>query len=132
MKTPDEIKCWLGERSMFPHETLKRRASLGYIQQLESTISQVSKALCGNEKATHEELLQAVSQVKNRVRDLEYALALMVYQYCNDGDGSVIHKWMTAGEHAFAALGIENYCSVEVVDEMLDRMEESMKEAPTT
>lgn len=37
-------------------------------KQLESTISQVSKALCGKENATLEELLQAVDQLK-RERD---------------------------------------------------------------
>ena len=35
-------------------------------QQLESTISQVSKALCGKEKATLKELLQAADQLKTR------------------------------------------------------------------
>lgn len=71
MKTPDEIKGWLGERSRFPHETLKRRACLGYIQQLESTVGQVSKALCGNKNATPDELLQAVSQLKYRLAQAE-------------------------------------------------------------
>ena len=35
-------------------------------QQLESTISQVSKALCGKEKAPLKELLQAADQLKTR------------------------------------------------------------------
>ena len=35
-------------------------------QQLESTISQVSKALCGKENATLKELLQAADQLKAR------------------------------------------------------------------
>ena len=35
-------------------------------QQLESTISQVSKALCGKENATLKELLQAADQLKTR------------------------------------------------------------------
>lgn len=43
--------------------------ALTYIQQLESSYSQVSKALCGKENATLDEVLQAVSQVKNPVVD---------------------------------------------------------------
>lgn len=40
-------------------------------QQLESTISQVSKALCGKEKATLKELLQAADQLKDRAHTIE-------------------------------------------------------------
>lgn len=57
----------------------------------------------------------------DRIKQLETALLLMVYQYCNDGD-SVNHRYMSAGEHAFAALGIENHCSVEKIEKMLDEM----------
>ena len=57
-----------------------------------------------------------------RIRQLEYALCLMVNQYCSEDD-YVTHLHMMAGEHAFAALGIENWCSVKVIEEMLDRME---------
>lgn len=42
-----------------------------YITQLESTVSQVSKALCGKENATLEEILQAASQVKSRLAQAE-------------------------------------------------------------
>lgn len=56
------------------------------------------------------------------IRQLEEALLLMVYQYCDEGD-SVNHRFMTAGEHAFAALGIENGCSIEQIEKMLDEME---------
>ena len=42
--------------------------SLAYIRQLESTYSQVSKALCGKENATAEEIIAAFDQVK-RERD---------------------------------------------------------------
>ena len=40
-------------------------------QQLESTISQVSKALCGKENATLKELLQAADQLKDRAPTIE-------------------------------------------------------------
>lgn len=40
-------------------------------QQLESTISQVSKALCGKENATLKELLQAADQLKARAPTIE-------------------------------------------------------------
>lgn len=42
------------------------------VEQLESTISQVSKALCGKENATAEEIIAAFSQVK-RERDAAVA-----------------------------------------------------------
>lgn len=57
------------------------------------------------------------------IQQLEEALLLMVYQYCCEDDGCVSHRWMTAGEHAFAALGIENYCSIETISKRLDEME---------
>lgn len=39
--------------------------ALAYIQQLESTVSQVSKALCGKASETSEELLKSARQVKS-------------------------------------------------------------------
>lgn len=57
-----------------------------------------------------------------RINELEYALALMVNQYCREKD-YVTHNCMMAGEHAFAALGIDDYTDGEKIDEMLDRME---------
>ncbi len=57
------------------------------------------------------------------IQQLEEALLLMVYQYCCEDDGYASHRWMTAGEHAFAALGIENYCSIETISKRLDEME---------
>ena len=41
------------------------------VKQLESTISQVSKALCGKENATPDELLQAADQLKYRLAQVE-------------------------------------------------------------
>ena len=38
--------------------------TLAYIQKLEANYQQVSKALCGKENATVEEILQAVDQMK--------------------------------------------------------------------
>lgn len=142
-KTPDEIKkgllcCSHSDMSCSecPYDGLCNTDSgetpeddaAGLIDQLLSSYSQVSKALCGKGNATHEEVLQAARQVKKRIFDLEYALALMVSQYCRDSEGYLTHLWMTAGEKAFEALGIENYSIVDIVDEMIDRMEEIMKE----
>lgn len=54
-------------------ETMEKR--LGQMKsgviELCETISQVKKALCGNEKATNEELLQVASQVKDRLAQVE-------------------------------------------------------------
>ena len=81
MKTPEDIKkglkyCgamyeWDGSCTGCPYERNDGECdgsmetdALAYIQQLESTTCQVSKALCGKENATLEELLQAVDQLK--------------------------------------------------------------------
>lgn len=64
------------------------------------------------------------------IQQLEEALLLMVYQYCQYDD-YVSHKFMVAGEHAFAALGIENYCSIEAIEKRLDEMEALHKTPPS-
>lgn len=78
MKTPEKIKngldvcatldgdcekCPYGGRTIFCADRLRKDA-LTYIQQLEANYQQVSKALCGKENATLDEVLQAVRQVK--------------------------------------------------------------------
>jgi hypothetical protein len=83
MKTPDDIKKGLAackrdgdcDRGNCPYRNLgggtKRipgmsADALAYIQKLESTVNQLSKALCGKDSAALEELLQAASQPKTR------------------------------------------------------------------
>ena len=53
-----------------------------------------------------------------RIAQLEEALMLMVYQYCVTDD-RLEHRYMCAGEHAFAALGLENGDSVDKLEKML-------------
>lgn len=77
MKTPDANKCGLEcirtnvericvkpEKGQCPRCEQLVGESLDHIQQLEANWSQVSKALCGKENATLDEVLRAVSQVK--------------------------------------------------------------------
>lgn len=81
MKKPDEIKkgleCCIDYQSCTEYGEPKcpyndatkcmealLTDNLAYIQQLESNASQVSKALCDKENATLEEMLEAVSQLK--------------------------------------------------------------------
>ena len=59
-----------------------------------------------------------LDEAKKRIEQLEEALMLMVYQYCVTDD-RMDHRYMCAGEHAFAALGLENGESVERLEEML-------------
>ena len=54
----------------------------------------------------------------DRIRQLEEALLLMVNQYCVR-DGRLDHLFMCAGEHAFAALGLEYGDLEETVDAKL-------------
>lgn len=79
MKTPEEIKKGLECCSSLDSDMClqcpyddgyiaccldKNQDALAYIIQLESTISQVNKALCGKENATLDEVLRGVSQLK--------------------------------------------------------------------
>ena len=57
-------------------------------------------------------------EARRRITQLEEALMLMVYQYCVTED-RLDHRYMCAGEHAFAALGLENGDSVEKLEEMM-------------
>ena len=59
-----------------------------------------------------------LDEAKKRISQLEEALMLMVYQYCVTDD-RLEHRYMCAGEHAFAALGLENGDSVDNLEEML-------------
>ena len=57
-------------------------------------------------------------EANKRIAQLEEALMLMVYQYCVT-DNRLDHRYMCAGEHAFAALGLQKGDSVEKLEEML-------------
>lgn len=59
---------------------------LEYIQKLESSYSQVSKALCGKENATPEEVLQVIDQVKVELAfvTLERDALFSEIKQCND------------------------------------------------
>lgn len=47
-------------------------------------------------------------QAADAIEELQDALLLMVLQYCTTDDGLLYHSFMSAGENAFAALGLEN------------------------
>lgn len=49
-----------------------------------------------------------LEQAADAIEELEYALLLMVLQYCTTDDGLLFHEFMTAGENAFAVLGLKN------------------------
>lgn len=63
----------------------------------------------------------------DREKELEYALLLMVYQYCTDSKEEYMdHAFMAAGETAFSALGLENGESAENVWKRIERIEDEM------
>ena len=62
----------------------------------------------------------------DRIRQLEEALLLMVDQYCVR-DGRLDHLFMCAGEHAFAALGLEQGDDAEMVDVLLYQLQQKGK-----
>ena len=63
-----------------------------------------------------------LDKAMKRIIQLEEALMLMVYQYCVTDD-RLDHRYMCAGEHAFAALGLSNGDRVEMLENMLERAE---------
>ena len=87
MKTPDDFVKGL--------DVIQRK--LESYDRLESTYGQVSKALCGKKNATLEEVLQATSQLKDRlaqaererdaaVKDLADACKYCKHISCDDED----------------------------------------------
>lgn len=121
MKTPDEIKKGLRCCSYYdmscsecPYDGICRTGSgktpeddaAALIDQLLTSYRQVSKALCGKENATLSELLQAVSQVKNRLaqveRERDAAIAdLKLYagcKVCKHGDFKFPKECMDCGD----------------------------------
>ena len=47
-------------------------------------------------------------EAADAIEGLQKALLLMVLQYCTTDDGLLFHSFMSAGENAFAVLGLEN------------------------
>lgn len=52
--------------------------------------------------------LQLMREAADAIEKLQDALLLMVLQYCTTDDGLLFHSFMSAGENAFAVLGLEN------------------------
>ena len=48
-------------------------------------------------------------EAADAIEALQAALILMVLQYCTTDDGLLYHSFMSAGENAFAVLGVENW-----------------------
>lgn len=102
MKTPGEIKkglecCWDDGCAACPyddecdqtnHFVDLAKDALALIQQLESTYSQVSKALCGKGNATAEEIVSAFDQVKLErdaaIKDIESSQCCSVCEHHPD------------------------------------------------
>lgn len=61
-----------------------------------------------------------LTEAHKRIAQLEEALILMVYQYCVIEE-KLDHRYMCAGEHALAALGLRAGDSVDKLEEMLNR-----------
>ena len=71
---------------------------------------------------------QLAFDAANAIEELEYALLLMVLQYCTTDDGLLFHEFMSAGENAFAALGLENGQQEAPLWYKIDRMMQSASE----
>lgn len=49
-----------------------------------------------------------LDEAADAIDELRDALLLMVLQYCTTSDGLLYHSFMSAGENAFAVLGLKN------------------------
>lgn len=63
-----------------------------------------------------------IYDLSRRANQLEYALLLMVYQYCTDGN-ALNHSFMCAGETAFRVLGITLKTPVTEIEERMEQLE---------
>lgn len=75
-----------------------------------------------------EDALENAEKAADAIEELEYALLLMVLQYCTTDDGLLFHSFMTAGENAFAVLGLENGQQEAPLWNKMDRMMQSASE----
>lgn len=69
-----------------------------------------------------------MEKAADAIEELEYALLLMVLQYCTTDDGLLFHEFMSAGENAFAVLGLENGQQEAPLWCKMDRMMQSASE----
>ncbi len=72
--------------------------------------------------------IKTAHEAADAIEELEYALLLMVLQYCTTDDGLLFHEFMTAGENAFAVLGLENGQQEAPLWNKIDRMMQSASE----
>ena len=64
----------------------------------------------------HNIVIKTIDQAIDFIKQQDEALKLMVYQYCTyqqNGKEVLSHRFMTAGEHAFAVLGYKEGQSAE-------------------
>jgi len=74
------------------------------------------------------ELIRTMREAADAIEELEYALLLMVLQYCTTDDGLLFHEFVSAGENAFAVLGLENGQQEAPLWYKMDRMMQSASE----
>lgn len=55
-----------------------------------------------------DEYRERLDKANDTIDKLQNALLLMVLQYCTTNDGLLYHSFMSAGENAFAVLGLKN------------------------
>ena len=72
--------------------------------------------------STDTDLLKDGLNSMGREKELEYALQLMVYQYCVDNN-ALSHSFMCAGETAFRVLGITLETTVSEIERRIDELE---------
>lgn len=71
---------------------------------------------------------RVMHEAADAIEELRYALLLMVLQYCTTDDGVLFHEFMSAGENAFAVLGLENGQQEAPLWRKMDRMEQLARE----
>lgn len=96
-----------------------------YEEQIESLRYEAAFAYLGSDG---ERLSEMMKRAADTIEELEYALLLMVLQYCTTDDGLLFHEFMSAGENAFAVLGLENGQQEAPLWYKMDRMMQSASE----
>lgn len=86
---------------------------LSQIRVLESNRDQVSKALCGKENATNEELLQTVDQLKSRIAQVERERDAAVNDLPHNCWNCIYHRDTPIEEIDTGGRTIHRYCDAD-------------------
>lgn len=102
VKRLKEDKSWVEQgTTQTEHEIAE------HIQQAADAIEELTGFVQEAER-DRDEYRERLDKTNDTIDKLQNALLLMVLQYCTTNDGLLYHSFMSAGENAFAVLGLKN------------------------